>query len=111
MIEAVSPVLARDIDGRYAQQDPEMHRWFEHLASRKGPCCSDADGVTVEDTDWDFEEGHYRVYLKDLWIVVPDDAVITQPNRYGRTVVWPLFFGVDGRGQIIIRCFMPGPMT
>ena len=64
MIEAVSPVLARDLDGRATGSRDAQ--WFENLASRRGPCCSDADGVTVEDTHWDFKEGHYRVYLKDL---------------------------------------------
>ena len=39
-------------------------------------------------------------------IDVPDDALITEPNRVGRTMVWPLRFD----GQILIRCFMPGSM-
>ena len=39
-------------------------------------------------------------------IDVPDDALITEPNRVGRTMVWPLRFA----GQIFIRCFMPGNM-
>ncbi len=30
----------------------------------------------------------------------------TEPNRVGRTMVWPLRFD----GQILIRCFMPGSM-
>jgi hypothetical protein len=38
---------------------------------------------------------------------VPDDAVITEPNRYGRTMVWP----IKGALGISIRCFMPGSMT
>jgi hypothetical protein len=41
------------------------------------------------------------------WIDVPDDAVITEPNRAGRTMVWPLRVG----NLITIRCFMPGSMT
>ncbi len=41
------------------------------------------------------------------WIDVPDDAVITEPNRAGRTMVWPIRFD----NQISIRCFMPGSMT
>jgi hypothetical protein len=38
---------------------------------------------------------------------VPDDAVITEPNRVGRTMVWP----IKGSLGISIRCFMPGSMT
>lgn len=41
------------------------------------------------------------------WIDVPDDAVITEPNRVGRTMVWP----IKGTLGITIRCFLPGSMT
>ena len=41
------------------------------------------------------------------WIDVPDDAVITEPNRAGRTMVWPMW----GTVGISIRCFLPGSMT
>ena len=34
--------------------------------------------------------GHYRVRLEGEWYDVPDDAVITEPNRVGRTMVWPI---------------------
>jgi hypothetical protein len=95
---------ARD-DGRYANSPLEP--WFDSLRSGKGPCCSDADGVAVADPDWESKEGHYRVRLDGEWIMVPDDAVITEPNRAGRTMVWP----VRGTQGISIRCFMPGSMT
>ena len=49
--------------------------------------------------------------LEGRWIHVPDDAVITEPNRAGRTVVWP-YMAVGGADSPIlkIRCFMPGSM-
>jgi hypothetical protein len=47
---------------------------------------------------------HYRVRLDNKWVDVPDEAVITEPNRAGRTMVWPMRFDE----QISIRCFMPG---
>ena len=28
--------------------------------------------------------------LDGEWIDVPDEAVITEPNRIGRTMVWPI---------------------
>jgi hypothetical protein len=96
--------LARD-DGRYANSP--LKSWFDSLRSGKGPCCSDADGFAVADPDWESKEGHYRVRLDGEWIMVPDDAVITEPNRAGRTMVWP----VRGTQGISIRCFMPGSMT
>ena len=78
---------ARD-DGRYANSP--LKPWFDSLRSGKGLCCSDADGSVVSDVDWESKDGHYRVRLEGQWIDVPDDAVITVPNRAGRTMVWPV---------------------
>ncbi len=77
---------ARD-DGRYAGSP--LKPWFDSLKSGKGPCCSDADGSAVSDVDWESKDGHYRVRLDGEWIDVPEDAVITESNRIGRTMVWP----------------------
>lgn len=59
------PVAARDLDGRYAAQNPELHRWFEGLRSKGGSlCCSDADGRSIEDPDWKVVETptpHFQV--------------------------------------------------
>jgi hypothetical protein len=101
---AVSAAAARD-DGRYANSP--LKQWFDGLRSGKGPCCSDADGTALSDVDWETKDGRYRVRIDGDWIDVPDDAVITEPNRAGRTMVWPMrsYMGVS------IRCFMPGSMT
>ena len=99
-------------DGRYAGSP--LKSWFDHLKSDKGLCCSFADGVSVEDVDWDTggdnkatqsEGGHYRVRLNGQWIDVPDAAVVTEPNKFGPAVVWPY---QDNDGKTQIRCFMPG---
>jgi hypothetical protein len=95
-----SPALAHD------KMRPELDQWFSRLQSARGLCCSFADGFAVSDVDWESKDGHYRVRLENIWIDVPDDALITEPNRVGRTMVWPLRF----EGQILIRCFMPGSM-
>ena len=102
----VSVAIARD-NGRFAGADPEIKAWFDHLASGRGPCCSDADGTAVSDVDWESAGGHYRVRLDGQWLDVPDDAIITVPNRVGRTMVWP----IRGYLGVSIRCFMPGSMT
>src|ERR1700693_5322205 len=81
------PALARDLDGRYAQSP--LKPWFDHLSSKKGPCCSDGDGSAISDADWESKDGHYRVRIPDtrrpgdpmIWVDVPNDAVITEPNR------------------------------
>jgi hypothetical protein len=101
---------ARDADGRYANSP--LHSWFESLHSGKGPCCSDADGTALSDVDWEAKDGHYRVRIEGQWWDVPDDAVITEPNRAGRTMVWPVYYrSVDTSLRVEIRCFMPGTMT
>lgn len=100
------PAPAHD-DGRFA--DLPLKAWFDQLSSRKGLCCSFADGQAIADVDWDTkrdgEQVHYRVRLNGEWIDVPDEAVVTEPNKYGRAVVWP-YKGDDGKTQI--RCFLPG---
>jgi hypothetical protein len=95
-------VSARD-DGRYA--DAPLKTWFDKLASGKGLCCSFADGVSVENVDWDTQDGRYRVRMQGQWFVVPDTALVTEPNRFGPAVVWPY---QDGNGVTQIRCFLPG---
>jgi hypothetical protein len=102
---AFTPSEARDPDGRYANSP--LKQWFDSLRSGKGPCCSDADGSAVSDVDWESKDGHYRVRVDGEWHDVPDDAVITEPNRVGRTMVWP----IRGYYGLSIRCFMPGSMT
>ena len=112
--------MARDLDGRYATSP--LKPWFDQLKSRNGPCCSNADGYVVEDADWEAKNGHYRVRVPEypdskvmVWIDVPDDSVITEHNKAGRTMVWPAYFSSteeeDQRYHIWIRCFMPGSMT
>lgn len=82
-------------------------QWWDQLASGKGLCCSFADGVSIKDVDWDTRgpNNAYRVRLHGQWIVVPPEAVVTEPNKFGRAVVWPY---QDANGQTQIRCFIPG---
>lgn len=103
LVLCTQDALGRD-DGRYA--DAPLKPWFDSLRSHFGPCCSVADGIAIADPDWESHAGHYRVRLDGEWVDVPDDAVITEPNRAGRTMVWPVktAFGIS------IRCFMPGSM-
>ena len=96
-------------DGTHAN-DP-LHAWFDQLASGRGLCCSFADGVSIAEVDWDNlgtiddVNSGYRVRLDGQWIDVPKNAVITEPNKDGRTFVWP---HQDSEGKTQIRCFMPG---
>ena len=85
--------------GQFAAAGGPSKEWWDKLASGKGLCCSFADGVSVEDVDWDTDGGHYRVRLNGQWIVVPDAAVVTEPNKFGPAVVWP-YQDIDGVTQI-----------
>ena len=116
MILLLLYILAAD-HGQFGRTTPEIKQWFEGLQSGKGSCCSNADGRTISDADWESHNGHYRVRVPRypdassdsdmLWVDVPDEAVIKEPNRVGRTVVWPLY----NPGYLVsIRCFMPGTM-
>jgi hypothetical protein len=115
LIAFIGAAFARDRDGRYAQSP--LKPWFDSLRSGKGPCCSDADGYALADVDWESAGARYRVRIPRsndpvdknimVWVDVPEDAVITEPNRAGRTMVWPIW-GYQGP---TIRCFMPGSMT
>jgi hypothetical protein len=111
-------VHARD-RGQFVNTNAELKAWFDGLRSGKGSCCSDADGSAISDSDWESKDGHYRVriprygYVIDgqqqelVWVDVPEEAVISEPNRVGRTMVWPIY----GYTGVTIRCFMPGSMT
>lgn len=93
-------------DGRYANSP--LKPWFDSLHSKSGgACCSNADGIAISDVDWDTKNGHYRVRLNGEWVDVLGDAVITEPNRAGHTMVWPYYV----QGRPVIRCFLPGTMT
>jgi hypothetical protein len=107
----VVPAYARDGDNHGNHGDLKL--WFDKLSSGRGLCCSFADGEIVKDVDWDAVTGadgkvRYRVYLDGDWLVVADEAVITEPNRFGQAVVWPIRYN----GKVYnIRCFIPGAGT
>lgn len=114
LVAMLSHGHARD-DGSFANSP--LKPWFDQLASGKGLCCSFADGLSISDVDWDTAttadasgtpQVRYRVRVDGHWIVVPPQAVVTEPNKYGPAVVWPY---QDAAGQTQIRCFMPGAGT
>jgi hypothetical protein len=98
--------MGRDPDGRYANSP--LKAWFDSLTNKRGgSCCSLADGIAIADVDGRSKDGHYEVFVDSGWQEVPDYAVITEPNRAGKTMLWriPSITGPQ------IQCFMPGPMT
>jgi len=70
---------------------PELDGWYEKLESGKGPCCDGSDSAPSNRVTGDTEtsrRSHYKVRLDGVWADVPDEAVVTGPNRDGRTLVW-----------------------
>jgi len=112
-----SPAFARD-HGQFADSDEKKREWFQGLNSGKGPCCADADGNTLKDSDWESVRDaskphvHYKVFIEQQWVDVPDEAVLTQPNLYGRTIVWPVYSRdiSNNVSKIDIRCFIVGTL-
>ena len=77
--------------GKYANSP--FKQWFDSLASRRGPCCSVADGQSVEDVDWDTKNGQYRVRLDGQWIEERSPMVAGIP-----------LLGVSGHGASDAKC-------
>jgi hypothetical protein len=98
----INPALAHDHDR------PGLDGWYQSLRSGKGPCCGgpSIDATTLDGPDWETKDGRYRVRLEGEWYDVPPEAVLTEPNKDGRTLVWPM----HNDGKVIIRCFMPGAL-
>ncbi len=102
VVAMINLASARDL-GQYAQVSPELRGWFGTLHNKNhNLCCADADGYDVQ---WDTAQGKYRVFSKDGWITVPDEAVVDGPNKALVAKVWWAF---DEAGHRSIRCFMPG---
>lgn len=109
------PAAAFALPGeKWAQADPAMRDWFEKLKAPRSPipCCSDADGETVQQDIRLGADGksHWFVYVDGAWREVGDDAVVPGPNLIGRPMVWvtrpPSFTG----RPVSIRCFLPGAL-
>jgi len=92
---------------------PELDKWFNGLTSEyAGLCCSGSEANGLADNDWESKDGHYRIFIFGEWRDVPPGAVVKGPNLDGRTLVWASEhrLGIP-KPAVIIRCFMPGPMS
>jgi hypothetical protein len=90
-----------------------LEPWFQSLQSKDGRyCCAKADGHPLNDGEWDIKGDNYRVFIQGEWIVVPDEAVISGPNKFGKAVVWLRKDAHIASGEVHdvtrILCFIPG---
>jgi hypothetical protein len=118
LLALAMPLAHAHDDGRFA--GAPLRDWFNGLKSAQGLCCSFADGIRIEDPDVDITSKGIRVRLcgtfqqfreawplciDKTWIVVPENAIVHEPNRFGPAVVWPEK-GAENKTRI--RCFIPG---
>ena len=111
LLLAAAVILVRDPTGKWAG-DP-LEPWFQSLHNKRGLyCCARADGQPLDDSEWDIKDNKYRIFLQGEWIVVPDDAVLSDPNKFGKAIVWLHDYAdiVSGDVHTItrIQCFIPG---
>ena len=111
LLLAAAVILIRDPTGKWA--DDPLQPWFQSLHNKRGLyCCARADGHPLDESERDIKGDSYRVFLKGEWIVVPDDAVISDPNKFGKAMVWLRNDGHIASGElhniIRIQCFIPG---
>src|SRR5207244_1810096 len=78
-----------------------------HVEEQQGLMRSNADGVAVSDPDWTPRMATTASVWTANGFDVPDEAVIKEPNRAGRTMVWP----IHGAMGMSIQCFLPGTMS
>jgi len=77
---------ARDLDGRYANSP--LKQWFGPVfRSGKGPCCSDADGSALAMSIGNRKADTIAAARGRMDRCARRKAVITEPNRVGRTMV------------------------
>ena len=111
LLLAAAVILIRDPTGKWANEP--LRPWFEALKNKTGlVCCAEADGHPLDESEWDIKDNHYRVFVQGGWVVVPDLAVISGPNKFGKAIVWlwpqeVLAWGGEP-ANTVIRCFIPG---
>ena len=110
LLLAAAVILVRDPTGKWAGNP--LQPWFESLRNKAGLyCCAEADGHPLDEGEWDIKNDSYRVFFQGKWTVVPDEALILGPNKFGKPIVWVWPYdviksgGTDGNP---IKCFIPG---
>jgi len=107
LVLAAALILIRDPTGKWAG-DP-LQSWFESLRNKLGLyCCAKADGHALDDGEWDIKDNNYRVFVQGRWVVVPDDAVLSGPNKFGKAIVWFRNYPWRVTPDTRILCFLPG---
>lgn len=116
----LAAVTSRPAHPRYAgaepvQYSPEILDWIKGLQSsqQRSACCDLADG---DFTQQDLRPGadgrtHFFATVEGEWVEIPDGALVREPNRIGRPIVWySRWMGLNGKPVTFVRCFLPGAL-
>ena len=127
VVLAAAASYGRDIKGEFAQYSPKQQKWLSDRLIPGGDykgtrCCGVADGTQAEEkTQGDqyivtfeacFLPGNYLPPICRIKgpMLVPHEVVLDGPNEVGVPVVWYGWVNWDGKdGDIVIKCFAPGP--
>ena len=113
IIIAFGLALVLSIVGAALAHDHANHSldsWYPTLSSPTGGRCCDGpevDAMKIEDADWGMTgdpENPYRVRLEGNWVLVPIGRVVSENNKAGVAIVWPIY----EQGKPAARCFLPG---
>jgi hypothetical protein len=86
--------------------DPRTHQVTSlgSAKSKAGTLCCDGKDYTIP-SNWERTPDGFRVLIRDTWLTVPKDAVVSNvPNPDIEAKVWLL----TAEGVMLVRCFMPG---
>ena len=127
----LSAAHARDIKGEFRDLSEPQQRWVTglHAPGQSIPCCDISDGTKAQEEP--HHEGQMTEYRASFeacqdayntesarWepincemvtMDIPDEVVIREGNRIGRTVVWYVYEAAS-ESKVVhlrIRCFLP----
>ena len=98
----IVPALGHE-DHNWTTADREWYKKQQVPGKPGNLCCNENDASEAEE---DIRNGRYwtRWPRHPQWIIVPDEAVIHNPNRNGAPVVW----WWHENGILKIKCYAPG---
>lgn len=103
LVVAAIGALVR-VAGAHDHSRPELNGWLKSLYSKSKTWCCDGNDHDPIDA-WEANGTRYRVKFRGIWFEVPDDAVVTEPNKTGDALLW-----MDKGITLKPRCFMPGAL-
>ena len=105
-IAVFSGVALPKDNGQWEKVPQDIREWFKGLKNNAGvPCCDFSDGHQIDSSDWWIDDrGRFVVRFGGREFLIPEDKVITVPNRIGVAL---LFINEHGH----VYCFLAGSLS